>query len=302
MIHNPPRPHSASPASFAATVGPGPPSAPRRRRRWAAASRAASTRARSASASPGAQLRKPLPVWAPSSPRATFSRSSGCGSAVLSSAGIDHLVDLEGEGQAAEVGLLERADGAQPRAEPLLDDGVEGLSVAHAAGDERDGLALERVLEAVADEAGDVGAHMHGRQAAPGQQRDRPLRRDAGRCRRTAPPRPAGRDAGGSRSACRAPARARVPARRSRGSRMADVLEASTASGGASSPRAAKISCLTSRISGPASTTSCASATAAARSVAVRRRASGPPGSPPSSPAPCRIRSRADSSASGTGS
>ena len=59
--------------------------------------------------------------------------------------------------QPAEVGLLERADRREPGAEAVADDFVERLGVAGAGGDERDRLALQRVLEPVADEAGDVG-------------------------------------------------------------------------------------------------------------------------------------------------
>ena len=54
---------------------------------------------------------------------------------------------------ADKVGILERPQDGEPAAETVLDHEIDGLGVADAIGDERDGLAPERVLQPVADEA-----------------------------------------------------------------------------------------------------------------------------------------------------
>ena len=74
--------------------------------------------------------------------------------------GVEHLGDVEGEVRADEVGLLHRAEHGGARAEALAYHDVDGVGVADAGGDQRDRLALHRVLQTVADEARHVAAHM----------------------------------------------------------------------------------------------------------------------------------------------
>ena len=73
-----------------------------------------------------------------------------------------HVVDRLSEVEADEVGLLERPEHRQAGAEAVLDDVVDRLRVADAGRDERDRLALHRVLQAVADEARDVAVDEDG--------------------------------------------------------------------------------------------------------------------------------------------
>jgi hypothetical protein len=83
-------------------------------------------------------------------------------------------VDRQGEVEAAEVGLLERAEERQPAAEPVAAHYVHRLGGADAGRDQRDGFPFQRVLQPVADEARHVGVDRHRRQARRGQ---RPHRR-----------------------------------------------------------------------------------------------------------------------------
>ena len=73
---------------------------------------------------------------------------------------IKHLGDVEGEIQADQVALLQRPEHGQARAETFLDHGIDRFGVAHPGGDQRDRLALHRVLQPVADEAGNIAADM----------------------------------------------------------------------------------------------------------------------------------------------
>ena len=75
-------------------------------------------------------------------------------------------MDVEGEIDADEIGLLEGAEHGKPCAEAVLDHGVDGLGIGDAVGEHGDRLALQGVLQPVADEAGNIAAHMH--RAAPG--------------------------------------------------------------------------------------------------------------------------------------
>ena len=87
--------------------------------------------------------------------------------------GHQHLADVEREVEADEIGLLHRPEHRHARAEPRLHHRVEGLGIADARRDERDRLALQGVLQPVADEARNVAAHMHRRLAGGGQELDR---------------------------------------------------------------------------------------------------------------------------------
>ena len=88
--------------------------------------------------------------------------------------GHQHVLDVEREIDADQVGLLHRAEHRHPRAEAAFDHLVDGVGVADAGRDQRDRLALQRVLQPVADEARNVLLHMH--RIAPGvaQQRHGP--------------------------------------------------------------------------------------------------------------------------------
>jgi len=85
------------------------------------------------------------------------------------------LMDLVGEVEPAEIRLLERAKYTQPRAKALFDDRVERVDVADSGVYERDRFALERMLQAVADESRDVSADVDRTHAAAGEQLDRPV-------------------------------------------------------------------------------------------------------------------------------
>ena len=70
--------------------------------------------------------------------------------------GHQHVLDVESEVDADEVGLLHRSEHRHSRAETALDHLVDGVGVADARRDQCDGLALERMLQPVADEARNV--------------------------------------------------------------------------------------------------------------------------------------------------
>ena len=74
--------------------------------------------------------------------------------------GNKHFRDIEGEVQPDQIGLLHRSKHRRARAETFLDHGVDGLGIADAGGDQRDRLALHGVLQAIADEARNVAAHV----------------------------------------------------------------------------------------------------------------------------------------------
>src|SRR5262245_23755308 len=59
------------------------------------------------------------------------------------------LVNGEREVGADEVGVLQRPEHRETASEGGLDYGVDGLSIADAALDQRDGLAPQRVLQAI---------------------------------------------------------------------------------------------------------------------------------------------------------
>src|SRR5262245_11808180 len=83
-----------------------------------------------------------------------------------------HVTDVKREVETDQIRLLERAEHRHARPKALLHHGIESLGIAGAGGDQRDRLALERVLQAVADEAGNVLAHVHRLLAGLAQQRD----------------------------------------------------------------------------------------------------------------------------------
>src|SRR5262245_14581114 len=83
-----------------------------------------------------------------------------------------HVTDVKREVETDQIRLLGRAEHRHARPKALLHHGVESLGIAGAGGDQRDRLALERVLQAVADEAGNVLAHVHRLLAGLAQQRD----------------------------------------------------------------------------------------------------------------------------------
>src|SRR4051794_25882498 len=66
--------------------------------------------------------------------------------------GHQRVLNVEREVDADQVGLLHRAEHGHSSAEAALDHLVDRLRVADARRDQRDGLALERMLQAVADE------------------------------------------------------------------------------------------------------------------------------------------------------
>ena len=74
--------------------------------------------------------------------------------------GNQHFGDIEGEVQPDQIGLLHRPKHRRARAETFLDHGVDGLGIADAGGDQRDRLALHGMLQAIADEARNVAAHV----------------------------------------------------------------------------------------------------------------------------------------------
>jgi len=96
----------------------------------------------------------------PSLPAATFSRRNGCGPGVRIEVVNQHFRDIEGEVQPDQIGLLHRPKHRRSRAKAFLDDGVDGLGIADAGGNQRDRLALHGVLQAVADEARNIAAHV----------------------------------------------------------------------------------------------------------------------------------------------
>jgi hypothetical protein len=84
-------------------------------------------------------------------------------------------VDIEGEVESHEVGVLDRPEHGEPRAESGLDDRVDGLGVADPGIDEVERLAPEGVLQPVADEARNVALDVDGRLADAPQERERAL-------------------------------------------------------------------------------------------------------------------------------
>ena len=74
--------------------------------------------------------------------------------------GNQHFGDIKGEVQPDQIGLLHRPKHRGARAKAFLDHGVDGLGIADAGGDQRDRLALHGVLQAIADKARNVAAHV----------------------------------------------------------------------------------------------------------------------------------------------
>ena len=85
--------------------------------------------------------------------------------------GQQHVLDVEGEIDADQVGLLHRAEHRHARAEAAFDHLVDGVGVADAGRDQRDRLALQGMLQPVADEARDVLLDMHRISPGVAQQR-----------------------------------------------------------------------------------------------------------------------------------
>src|SRR5262245_28100547 len=86
--------------------------------------------------------------------------------------GDEHVADVEGEIEPDEIGLFHRAEYRHASAEAALYHRVDRLGVADAGGDERDRLTLQRMLQAVADEARNVAAHMDRLAACSGKEID----------------------------------------------------------------------------------------------------------------------------------
>ena len=74
-----------------------------------------------------------------------------------------HFGNIEREIEADKIRLLHRTEHGHARARSFLHHDIDGFSVADAGGDERNGLALERVLQPIADKTRHVAAHMHRR-------------------------------------------------------------------------------------------------------------------------------------------
>src|SRR5581483_3873759 len=83
---------------------------------------------------------------------------------------VQHLGDIEREVEPDEDRLLHRAEHGGARAKSFLNDGIDGCGIAYASRDQREGFALHRVLQPLADEARNVAAHMHRRFAGVAQQ------------------------------------------------------------------------------------------------------------------------------------
>src|SRR5580692_3961809 len=73
---------------------------------------------------------------------------------------VKHLGNIEREIDADQIGLLHRPEHCGTRTEAFAHHGVDGLGVADPGGDQRDRLAFHGVLQAIADEARHVAAHM----------------------------------------------------------------------------------------------------------------------------------------------
>src|SRR5262249_1172350 len=86
--------------------------------------------------------------------------------------GDEHVADVEGEIEPDEIGLFHRAKPRHASAEAALHHRVDRLGVADAGGNERDRLTLQGVLQAVADEARNVAAHMDRLAAGSGKEID----------------------------------------------------------------------------------------------------------------------------------
>jgi hypothetical protein len=91
----------------------------------------------------------------------------------------EHLVDGQRQVGPGQVGLLQRAYGAQPGTEALPHHEIDRLGAAHPGRDQRDRLPLQRVLQPVPDEPGHVAVDGDGGHAqfAEGRQH---ARRDLG--------------------------------------------------------------------------------------------------------------------------
>ncbi len=166
------------------------------------------SRSRTSLACSGVQVRKPSPVFMPSLPALTFSLQERMRAGAAVEVGDQHVADVEREVEPDEIGLLQRAEHRHAGAEAALHHGVDGLGIADTR---RQASAIasrfKRVLQPVADEARNVAAHVDGLAAGGcagvrwcgGRRRPRSIRSGS--------PRPAARDAAGSRSACRPRAR-----------------------------------------------------------------------------------------------
>ncbi len=116
-------------------------------------------------------------------------------------------MDRESEIEPDEVGVLHRPERGKTETETFLDDAVDGRRVTDARVHERERLAPERVLEAVADKARDVAADVHRRLPRLLEKIDRPSYDMSGPSPALRRPRRAGRGTGDSTSGCRRSAR-----------------------------------------------------------------------------------------------
>ena len=69
-------------------------------------------------------------------------------------------MDRERQIGSDQIGVLQRAKHRKAPAKGRFDHGIDGFGVANALLDKRDGLAPQRVLQAIADESGHVLFHM----------------------------------------------------------------------------------------------------------------------------------------------
>jgi len=74
--------------------------------------------------------------------------------------GIKHFRDVEREIEANEIGLLHGAEHGGARSETFAHNDIDRLGIANTCGNERDSLALHRVLKPVPDEPGNIPLHM----------------------------------------------------------------------------------------------------------------------------------------------
>ena len=92
----------------------------------------------------------------PSLPSCTSCRSSGRGAGRAVEVRQHGLVDREREIRADEIRILERTEHGQAAAKARLHHGIDSPGIAHPVLHQRDRFAPERMLQAIADEAGHI--------------------------------------------------------------------------------------------------------------------------------------------------
>jgi hypothetical protein len=125
---------------------------------------------RSAACSPAIHLRKALAALEAELTLGDQPFQIGRRTGPVIDIGQNGLVDGERQVGADQIGIFQGPQHRQPPAERRLDDLVDRLGVADAALDQRDRLAPQRMLQAVADEAGHVLLHMRRHFAGVGVQ------------------------------------------------------------------------------------------------------------------------------------